>query len=49
LLKRVFDAEVKVCGKGGGSRRVEAIVAEPRQARQTLAELGNPVEPLRLG
>ncbi len=46
LLERVFHEDVMVCDKCGGRRRVIAIVADPKQARETLAELGVAFEPL---
>ncbi len=48
LLRRVFDQDVMTCSKCGGPRRVIAIVADPQQARDTLAALGLHVAPLRV-
>jgi hypothetical protein len=48
LLERVFSQDVLTCDKCGGSRVVNAILAAPEHARDALAKLGLPCEPLRL-
>ena len=40
--------DLLVCHKCGGRRKVTAIIANPKKARETLEELGIHVEPLRL-
>lgn len=45
LMRRVFDIDVLVCDRCGGTRRIIAFVTERRVVQRILGHLGLPTEP----